>query len=188
MLPERDLVRESDDRSGLSFSTSDPRLRHPREGEEDHRTSHQADHRKARHGEQEAGAQARVHHPVGFRLATGVADHQRHGGQGHVTHERDREQEARPIGSGRQEEGERERIQAGVVVGIQRPERLGTQEQEQEVHHGDDDVVADHEDVPKRPQHEENGKWEPDLLQLERQVMIRLPKQGEQERDRRQNG
>ena len=183
VLPEGHLVAEPGDGRGRRLTPARPSPGHAGEGDEDHRR-HQEDHaHQAAAGEHQAATERDVPHVVPLRLSPQVAHHEAHHRNAHVGHEGQQEEDPGPVRGRRQEQGEGERVEADVVGGVQGAERLRGHEQQEKVHHGDDHIVADDEDVDEGADHQQGGQGEPDPLHAHGQLPVGLPHQRHGEPD-----
>ena len=147
VLSDRNLVGESGDGRGEDLSARGPSSRKSREGEEHQSTYHQRD-----AGEPgDAGQESPAHQCLSDTMLLGfppeVPNNKGDVSQHHVGHEGKSEENARAVGSSRENQSEGKEIQAGVVGGVERSEGFCAQEEQQKVHHGDYDIVSGQEDV-----------------------------------------
>ncbi len=183
MASDRDLVAEAGDGRGEDLAPSGPALREPGERDEDDRAHEEHDPGQGRHRKKKSPLHLGVPEAANLTLTLQVTDRQADRGQRHIRHERDGEQESRPVGGRREKERERQRVQTDIIGRVEGTQRLGAHQQEQEVDHGNDHVVADQEDVVERADDQDEGDRKPDLLQLQRQTGVGLPDQGDEQRE-----
>ncbi|MDZ7781326.1 MAG: hypothetical protein U5R14_15535 [Gemmatimonadota bacterium] len=147
MLPDRDFIAESGHGRGEGLTPSRKALGYTGERQE-HEPGHEEDRdREHGRGREEAPPQRHLPHAVPLRSTAQVSHHERDRGQADVSHESDQEEDARPVRRRGQDQRERQGVEAQIVGCFERSERLGGHEEQEQVDHGDDHVVLDHEDV-----------------------------------------
>ena len=119
VFSDRNLVGESGDGRRQDLPASRPSARESRECDEHKSAHHQRDTGEHDHAGQESPAHQGLTYTVLLGFPPQMPDHKGDGGQHHVGYERKSEENAGPVGGGRENQGEGQVVQTGVVGGVE---------------------------------------------------------------------